>query len=121
MDGGRIFLPGGTRQTGEDQALLVVRVVDGVGRLEPLADPVALLQRVDEHELDADLVAVGGLQAVEDLAERQELLLPADERRARQLEHSVHVVLLCWVIGQRLVSNGSSTGFHLNEGDGHKT
>lgn len=88
-------LPSGASHTSQDQSLLIVRVVDGVRRLESLANPVALLQRVDEHELDADLVAVGVLETAEDLAERQELLLAADECRAGQLEHAVHVMFLC--------------------------
>lgn len=86
---------GGARQPGQNQPLLLVRVVHDVGRLEPLTDPVALLERVDEHELDADLVAVRLLQPAQDLAQGQELFLATDEGRAGQLEGAVHVGFLC--------------------------
>jgi len=64
---------GGTGQTGQDQTLLLRREVQDAGGLETLADPVALLQGVDEHELHANLVAVDVLQTVQDFPERNEI------------------------------------------------
>jgi len=64
---------GGTGQTGQDQTLLLWREVQDAGGLETLADPVALLQGVDEHELHANLVAVDVLQTVQDFPEINEI------------------------------------------------
>lgn len=59
---------GRARQTGQDQPFLVRREVHHARRLELLANPIALLERVDEHELDADFVAVNVFEAVEDFS-----------------------------------------------------
>lgn len=60
----KFLLPSCASQTSQNQTFLIVGVGDGIRRLETLSDPVALLQRVDEHELDPNLVAVGVLQAI---------------------------------------------------------
>ena len=87
--------PGGAGEAGQQQPLGVAVQVHDAGRFEAAPDPVALLQRVDEHELDADVAAVGRLQPRQDLAQRQRRLVrPADERRRRQLEDAVHVLLV---------------------------
>lgn len=52
------LLPGRSGKTSEDQPLLVVAHLGHVGWLHTLPDPVALFQRVDEHELNTDVVAV---------------------------------------------------------------
>lgn len=89
-------LPRGPSQPRQDQPLLVGRHLHAPRRLHPLPDPVALLQTVDEHELDADVTAIGQLEPLQDLPERQLLVLAADEGGRRQLEGAVHVRLLCY-------------------------
>lgn len=57
-----LLLPGCTRQSCQDEPFLVVGHFCDSGCLHLLPDPVALLQGVDEHELDTDVTAVGGLE-----------------------------------------------------------
>lgn len=91
-----VLLPSSTRQSSQDEPLLVVRHLHDPRRLHLLSDPVALLQGVDEHELDADVAAVGGLEPLQDLAQRQRFLLAADKRGGWQFKHTIHVRLLCF-------------------------
>lgn len=64
----------GTCQTGQNQTLLFGREVQHAGCLETLTDPVALLQRVDEHELYANFVTVNILQTVQDFPEKHKIV-----------------------------------------------
>lgn len=59
----------GTSKTSEDEPLLVVPHLSDSGSLQALPDPVTLLQRVDEHELHSNVLAVCCLQTVQDLPE----------------------------------------------------
>lgn len=52
------LLPGRSCKTSENQSLLVVVHFGDIRRFHPLPDPVTLLQRVNEHELDTDVVTV---------------------------------------------------------------
>ena len=105
--GQELFEAGGADQALEGALLFDALQAARAGRLELLADPVALVQVVDEHELEADRLAVGALQLVEDLAEGEGLVLAADEGRERQLEHAVHVLLAeAVVLGVQVVLEG---------------
>lgn len=55
--------PGGADHAGQQGPLLLQGELHDAGRLELLPDPLALLQVVDEHELHADVLAVGHLEA----------------------------------------------------------
>ncbi len=58
-------------ETRHEGAFVLVHHVHDAGRLKALLDPVALLQIVDEHELDSDVPAVDGLGEHEAFSEQQ--------------------------------------------------
>ena len=95
----------GSGQSSQQQTLLISGQVHDLRRLELLADPLALLQVVDEHVLDTDVLAVDVLQSVQDLAQSQAALFAADEGGVRQLEDSVQIFVLCsWRERRRCIS-----------------
>jgi hypothetical protein len=100
-------LPRGSGQPGQDQSFLVGADLHRTGSFQPLPDPVALLQTVDEHELHADVSAIGQLQPPKDLAQRELFLFAPDESGRRQLKNAVHVVVLC--TNHKLISDRSTT------------
>lgn len=53
--------PGGPHEPGEQGPLLLVGELHDPGRLELLPDPLALLHVIDEHKLQANVLAVGVL------------------------------------------------------------
>lgn len=61
-----IPLPCRSGETSQNQPLLVGAHLGHIRRFHTLPDPVALLQRVDEHELNTDVVAVSLLESVQD-------------------------------------------------------
>lgn len=60
------ILPCRPCETGQNQPLLVWAHLCNVGGFHTLPDPVALLQGVDEHELNTDVVTVRLFKAVQD-------------------------------------------------------
>ena len=89
-------VPGSSGHPGQKESFGIVIQVHDSGRLETLADPVALFQRVDEHELDTDVTAVGRFQPAQDLPERQGSFVGfADESGGGQFEHPIHIVFVC--------------------------
>lgn len=86
-----VVLPGGSCDTGEQEPLLVGVHVHDAWSLQPLPDPVTLFQGVDEHVLDSDVTTVGSLQPLQDLTQRQGLLLASDECGGRQFEIPIHI------------------------------
>lgn len=71
--------PVSSGQTSQDQSLLLVRVVDSIWGLESFSDPIALLQRVNEHEFNSNFIAVRVLQAIKNFSQWQKLLFASDE------------------------------------------
>lgn len=116
----KAFLPSCTSHTGQDQSFLIIRIIDGIWRFKALTNPVTLLKRVDEHELNSDAIAVSVLQSAENLAQRQELFFASDEGCTRELEHSVHVMFLCEIIPKEIGLNFTlrkrENIFHSNDG-----
>ena len=78
-----------SRQSSQQQTLLISGQVHDVRRLELLPDPLALLQVVDEHVLDTDVLAVDLLQSVQDLPQSQAGLFASDESGVWQFENSI--------------------------------
>lgn len=61
--------PCGSGEASEHQPFLFGAHLGDTGRLHALTDPVALLQRVNEHELDTNVVAVRLFETVQDFSE----------------------------------------------------
>lgn len=59
-------LPSRSSKTSKDQSLLIRAHFGNVRWFHSLPDPVALFQRIDEHELDTDVVAVRSFETVQD-------------------------------------------------------
>lgn len=114
--------PGGADHPGQQRPLLLQGELHDAWRLKLLPDPLALLQVIDEHELHADVLAVGHLeqdagerrhrsgligrrpidpatggthlQAADDLLQRQHAFRTANEGGGGQTEHLVQVRLV---------------------------
>lgn len=56
-----LFLPCGSDHAGQECSLFLQGEVHDARLLKLLSDPLALVQVVNEHELDADVLAIGHL------------------------------------------------------------
>jgi hypothetical protein len=87
-------VPCGTGQTSQNQTLLVAVHLHDSGSFKLLPDPVALLQRVDEHELNTNVPAVGSLQTTKNFLQRQSFVLATNEGGGGQFEDTLHVIFI---------------------------
>lgn len=87
--GQKLLKLSGSRQSSQQQTLLISGQVHDARRFELLANPLALFQIVDEHVLHTDVLAVDVLQSVQDLTQGQTGLFASDESGVGQFENSV--------------------------------
>ena len=85
-------IPSSSGHPSQQESFGIVIEIHDAGCFEPLSDPVALLQRIDEHKLDANVTAISRFQSIQNLLQRQRSFVWfSDERSGRQFENTVHI------------------------------